>query len=141
MAQKGSRNIPKKRMLEDRGALPKEDGDLLRENQAMHEGNFPSSWLREDVEREEEERKRLNKGAEEKEESNSGKRVVEGERERVEIKRRCLDRRSSEVFEDLSPLRRWSVLGDSFWLFGVCACCASVCACCDCSFLERECGL
>ena len=52
-----------KRMLEDRGALPKEDGDLLREYQAMHEENFLSSWLREDMEREEEERKRLNEEA------------------------------------------------------------------------------
>ena len=37
-------------MLEDRGAVPKEDGDLLREYQAMREENFLSSWLREDAE-------------------------------------------------------------------------------------------
>ena len=43
----------------------------------MHEENFLSSWLREDVERQEEERKRLNEEAE-REESNSGKREVEG---------------------------------------------------------------
>ena len=36
--------------LADRGALPREDEDLLREHQAMHEENFLSSWLREDVE-------------------------------------------------------------------------------------------
>ena len=30
MAQRGLWNIAKKRLLEDRGALPKEDGDLLR---------------------------------------------------------------------------------------------------------------
>ena len=46
VAQKGSWNITKKRMLEDGGALPKEDGDLPREYQAMHEENFLSSWLR-----------------------------------------------------------------------------------------------
>ena len=40
MAQKGLWNIAKKRMLEGRGALPREDGDLLREYQAMHEENF-----------------------------------------------------------------------------------------------------
>ena len=46
----------KKRMLEDRGALPREDGDLLAECHAMHEENFLSSWLREDVAGQEEER-------------------------------------------------------------------------------------
>ena len=50
MARRGSWHIAKKRMLEDRGALPREDGDLLREYQAMHEENFCGSWLREDVE-------------------------------------------------------------------------------------------
>ena len=71
MAQKRSWNIANTRMLGDGGALPKEDRDLLREHQAMHEENFLSSWLREDVER-----KRLN---EEAEESKRGKRKVEGE--------------------------------------------------------------
>ena len=37
-------------MLEDRGALPKEDGNQLRECNAMHKENVVSSWLREDVE-------------------------------------------------------------------------------------------
>ena len=37
LVQKDHGTSPKKRMLEDGGALPKEDGDLLRENQAMHE--------------------------------------------------------------------------------------------------------
>ena len=50
MAQKGLWNITKKRMLEDRGALPKEDGDCVREYKAMHEDNFVGSWLREDTE-------------------------------------------------------------------------------------------
>ena len=31
-------------------ALPKEDGNQLREYKAMHEENFLSSWLPEDVE-------------------------------------------------------------------------------------------
>ena len=50
MAQKGFWNIAKKRMLKDRGALPKEEGDLIREFKAMLEENFLSSWLREDEE-------------------------------------------------------------------------------------------
>ena len=127
MAQKGSWNIAKKRMLEYRGALPKEDGDLPREYQAMHEENFLSSWLREDMEREQEERKRLNEEAG-REESNSGKREMEGERERVEIKRRCLDGVSSEVFEDLSPTSEVERVGDSFGsLVCVCLLCLRLC--------------
>ena len=43
MALKGSWNVAKRRMLEDRGALSKEDGDLLREYQAKHQENFLSS--------------------------------------------------------------------------------------------------
>ena len=57
MAQKGFWNIAQKeRMFEDRGALPKEDGDLLREYQAMHEENLLSTWLREGKQ----ERERMN---------------------------------------------------------------------------------
>ena len=44
MAQKGLWNVAREKMLEDRGALPKEDGDQLREYKAMHEENFLSSW-------------------------------------------------------------------------------------------------
>ena len=114
MAQKGLWNIARKRTLEDRGALPTEDGDLLREYQAMHEDNFLSRWLREHVEGKEEEREKLNKEAKE-EESKSGKRVVNGERERVEInsKRICMDRLASpavcgKVFEAVCAVPRWS---------------------------------
>ena len=73
MAQKGLWNITTMRILEDRGALPKEDGDLLRGFQAMHEEHFLSSWLREDVEGKEEEKERLNEEAKQ-EGSKSGKR-------------------------------------------------------------------
>ena len=50
MAQKGLWHIAKTRMLEDRGASLEEEGDLIREHQAMHEENLHSSWLREDEE-------------------------------------------------------------------------------------------
>ena len=43
MAQKGERHITKKRLLENREALPGEDGDLLKEYQATHEENFQSN--------------------------------------------------------------------------------------------------
>ena len=38
-------------MLQDRGVLPREEGDMVREYKAMHEDNFLSSWLGEDVDR------------------------------------------------------------------------------------------
>ena len=50
MAQKGLWNTARKRMLEDRGALPKEDGEFVRADKAIHEKAFLSSWLSEDTE-------------------------------------------------------------------------------------------
>ena len=82
MAQKEFWKIAKKRMLEDRGALPREDGDMLRQYQAMHEENFLGSWLRLDAEGKVEEMERLIKEAKE-EESKSGKKEVEGGGERI----------------------------------------------------------
>ena len=114
MAQNGIWNMAKKR--------------LLREYQAMHEENFLNSWLREDVERKVEERERLNEEAKQ-EESKHGKREVEGEMERVEIERRCLDRVSCEVFEDFTRVSEVQT-----FFRGLCACCAF-------SFLGCECGL
>ena len=37
------------KMLEDRGALSEENGNQRREYEVMHEENFLSSWLREEV--------------------------------------------------------------------------------------------
>ena len=61
MAQKGLWNLAREKMLQDRGALPKEEGDSVREYKAMHEENFVSSWLREGVEDKEERRRKVNK--------------------------------------------------------------------------------
>ena len=77
MAQKGLWNLFREKMLQDRGALPKEDGDIVREYKAMHEENFLSIWLREDVEDEEERRRKVKKETRE-EISRTGKR--EGEK-------------------------------------------------------------
>ena len=45
------------KMPQDKGALPKEERDVVRGYKAVHEENFLSSWLREDVEEKEERRK------------------------------------------------------------------------------------
>ena len=91
--------MAKRRILEDRGALPTEDGDLICGYQAMHEENFLSSCLREDVEgKEEEERWKQEEEAKE-EERKCGKRGVEEEkREGVEMvsERICFDSSEEE---------------------------------------------
>ena len=92
----------KKRMLEDRGALPREDGDTLREFQAMDEENLLVSWLREDVEGKEQGMERMNKDAKD-EESKKGK----GLRLMV-IVCQAMFLRSSV------PFVRWRVLGMIF---------------------------
>ena len=50
MAPKSQWNVARERMLQDGGALSKEEGDNVREYKAMHEDNILSRWLREDVE-------------------------------------------------------------------------------------------
>ena len=97
--KKGLWILAKKRMLEDRGCLPRKDGDVLREE------NFLGSWLREDVEGKEKERENVNKAAKE-EERKRVKREVEGERERVETKRICLDRVSSKLWSRRLSLQK-----------------------------------
>ena len=124
--KKGLWILAKKRMLEDRGCLPRKDGDVLREE------NFLGSWLREDEEGKEKERERenVNKAAKE-EERKRVKREVEGERERVETKRICLDRVSSKVFEVLCPNSEVESVGNS-WVHR----CVSTCGAAD--FLSRK---
>ena len=44
MAHKRLWNLATEKVLQDRGALPKEEGDVLREYKAMSEEDFLSSW-------------------------------------------------------------------------------------------------
>ena len=88
MAQKVVWNLAKKKILRERGELPKEEGDAVREYKAMHEENFLSSWLREDVKGKEE---RTGKVCEQSEEERGEKRNREEEKEENEtgtVKRR-----------------------------------------------------
>ena len=86
-----------------RGALPKEDGDQLREHKATNEDNFFSSWPMQDVVGTEEGRKTIDEEVKE-EECKSGNREVEREEEKTVIKRRCVNPLSSEHVEELSPM-------------------------------------
>ena len=65
-------------MLQDRGELPKEEGDVTGEYKATHEENFLSSWLRE--ERKDREERIMEIGKETKEEMGKKER---GENETV----------------------------------------------------------
>ena len=51
---KGLWNLVRERVLRDTGALPEEEGDVIRENKTMCEQNFLSSWWREDGKEKEE---------------------------------------------------------------------------------------
>ena len=74
MAQKGLWNLAtEKKTMKERGELPSEEGDVVRESEAVHEEDFWSSWLRE--------------GEKSKGESKieaEGKREVEGEKRKRE---------------------------------------------------------
>ena len=52
MAQKGSWNLVREKVLRERGELPKEVGDVITEYKATHDEKCLSSWLREDGMRE-----------------------------------------------------------------------------------------
>ena len=49
LAQKGLWNLAGEKRVQERGVMPKEECDVIREYNAVHEGNFPSSWQSEDL--------------------------------------------------------------------------------------------
>ena len=117
MAQKGLRNIAKKESVgrQSSRAQKKTETCSVNTRPCMLEENFLGSWLREDVAGQEEKRKRVNEEAK-REESKKWKK-----RERVEIKRRCLNRVSSV------PLRWWRVLRIRLGFRCVCLLCLRLC--------------
>ena len=119
MTQKVLWNIVKKECWRMEEPCP-EKTEICSVKPSHARKNILNSWLRENAEGKEKERKRVNEEPK-REESKSGKREVEGESERVEIRRRCLDRVSSEVFEDFGPTSEVESVGDSFG-FSVCVC-------------------
>ena len=112
MAQQTLWNLDRKKMLQDRGALPKEEADIVREYKAMHEDNFLSCLLREDVEGKEERRKKTEKSLAEVEKEKGSR-----EDEMVVVKRRCVNPVSGDAFEEFSHVEDsdscWTAWGDS----------------------------
>ena len=86
-------------MLQDRGELPKEEGDVIREYKSMHEEHVLSRWLGEDGREKEE---RIMKIGKEIKEEMGKKRRREEEKEEDEtgsVKRRWDGSFSVEAFE------------------------------------------
>ena len=52
--------VLREKELQERGAMPEEEGDVIREYNAMHEENFLSNWLRKDLAGKEERRRKVN---------------------------------------------------------------------------------
>ena len=46
---KGYGRLRERKILEDRGALPRKEGDQMGEYKAVHEETVSASWLRDDV--------------------------------------------------------------------------------------------
>ena len=99
MAQKGSWNLAREKILRERAEVPKEEGDAVREYKAVNEEKILSSWLREDGREEE---GRMVEVSYENEEERGEKRRREREKEENEtgiVKRRCEGFVSVEAFE------------------------------------------
>ena len=95
MAQKGLCHLAREKMLQDRGALSKEEGDVDRECKAMHEGNFRSNWMREVGE----DKKEREMEADRETEEEVSREEEKEENETVIVKRRCVNHVSAEAFE------------------------------------------
>ena len=84
--------------MKERGELPNEEGDVVKESKAMHEEDFWSSWPREDERGKEERMAKAERNDEEKGET----RKREEEKEEIEtrtVKRRWEGCVSIEAFE------------------------------------------
>ena len=120
MAQKDLWRRQRETMLQDRGALLEEEGDIVRWYKAMHEEHFSSSLLRDDVEGIKEGRRDTEEKVGE-EESRSGKReLVREEEKTVVVKRRCVKPFSSDVFDEFGPVDDSGSFGDSWDGFSEC---------------------
>ena len=120
MAHKGLWNLAREKILRERGALPKEESDAIREYQTKDEENFSSSWLREDVREKEE---RTVEVGNENEEERVPKSRRDGEKEENEtgiVKRRGEGLVSVEAFDILVKGQIWRVvvifLGKTSWI-------------------------
>ena len=73
-AQKGMWNLAMKKIMKERGELPNEEGEEVREYKAMHGEDFWSSWPREDERGNEERMAKADRNEEEEGEKRKRKR-------------------------------------------------------------------
>ena len=103
-------NLAREKLLQDRGALLKEEGDVIREYQAMHEEFFLRSWLRKDGE----DKKGRQMEADTKTKEEMGKKRKREEEkegnETVIAKRRCVYLVSTEAFDNFLSGRGYGEL-------------------------------
>ena len=104
-------NFAKEKITKERGELPPE-GDAVKDNEAMHEEDFWSSWLRED-ERERSKEERQAKA--EKWRRKGEKRTREEEDETETVKRRSEGCVSVEAFEICSQGKDLECYGALPW--------------------------
>ena len=99
MAKKRVWESCEKNEVQEKSAMPKEEGDAVREYNAMHEESFLSSWLRKDLIGKE---RKVNERAGEEEENK--RRREEGKKRDAEkevkgtVKRRCVSSDLAEAF-------------------------------------------
>ena len=111
--EKGLWKVARENMLQDRGALPEEEGDFVRQCKATLEEKFLSIW-REDVEDKVERRRKVNRETREKV-SRRGKREEEkGEDETVAVERRCVNPFSVILWRNSVSGRIRIVVGNSW---------------------------
>ena len=87
-AQQGLWNLAKVKIMKERGELPHDEVDVVREYKAMHEADFWSSWLSEDEKSKEERKAEAEGKGEEEGEKRKGEEEKE-ENETVTVQRRC----------------------------------------------------
>ena len=114
LTQKGLWNLARKSVLEDRGALPEEEGDVIREYKAMHEEHFSSSWSREDGREKDEKMVKVSNENEEERDEKRRREGEKGENETLTVKRRCEGVVSVEDFEIFSQGGGLESCGDLF---------------------------
>ena len=95
--------LKKHKPLRDRGALPREEGDAIREFEAMHEENI-MGWLREDWKSKTKEDKEVREDEERKE-----KRGTEKEECKTVVKRKCVNPVSVEAWTFFQPRGNFGV--------------------------------
>ena len=128
MAQKMLWDVAKKGISEERGAFLEDDGAISCGNVGLCLRKLSQPLVARGFGKRESRNGEAERGSQNNKRVKVGNREVEREGERVEIKRKCSDRVSSEVFEDVSLASEVGSVG-VFFGFSVCVHRLCVCLC------------